>query len=135
MAIANTFGACLQGPYLARDPTAADRVGGLLEQAGDRLDAAADLAAAPDGPDADVSLFCYEAMFCSIRALVYARGYREAGLRCLVLACDHFYVRDGRLDASHLHDFERAQGLRLTPPEALAAASSLLRRTVELLAS
>ena len=37
----------------------------------------------------------YEAMFSCLRALVYDKGYREAGLRCLMLACEELYVRPG----------------------------------------
>ena len=40
------------------------------------------------GDPADVVFLSYEAMFCCLRALVYAKGYREFGLRCLLLACD-----------------------------------------------
>ncbi len=66
-------------------------------------------------------------MFAGVRALVYARGYREAGLKCLVLACEGLYVRPGLLDAGQLVAFERVQGFKLAPAEAVAAAAELLR--------
>ncbi len=66
-------------------------------------------------------------------ALVYAKGYREAGLRCLMLACEQLYVKPGLLDANFIHAFERSQGLKLKPEEALAAASRFVKRTIELL--
>ena len=72
-------------------------------------------------------------MFCCLRALVYDKGYREAGLRCLMLACENLYVRPGLLDVAHIHAFERAQGLKLPPAEALAAASAFVKRTLEIL--
>lgn len=131
MAIINTFAKCLESPYLVADPTAPDRIGSLLSLAGDRLEAAANLR---DGGDqADVVSFSYEAMFACVRALVYARGYREMGLRCLLLACDEFYVRPGLLDPAHIHAMERAQAFKADPGECLAAASAFVKRTLELL--
>ena len=133
MAIVSTFEKCLESPYLARDDSAADLVGELLARAGDRLEAAANLRASPKGDPADVCLLSYEAMFSCLRALVYSKGYREAGLRCLLLACEGLYVRPGQLDARHLLDFERAQSLKLPPAEGLVAASAFVKRTLELL--
>ena len=133
MAIINTLDKCLESPYLFEDKEAPARVGGLLARAGDRLDAAAALRDSGRGDPADICLYCYEAMFCCLRALVYAKGYREAGLRCLLLACQQWYVRTGLLDVAHVHAFERAQGLRNSPGEAVEAASSLRTRTLEIL--
>jgi hypothetical protein len=82
---------------------------------------------------ADVSFLSYEAMFNCLRALVYHKGYREAGLRCLMLACETLYVRPGQLDPAHIHAFERAMGLKSPPQENLAAASAFVKRTIELL--
>src|SRR3954451_3610000 len=108
MAIINTLQKCLDSPYLFQDSDAPKRVGALLTKAGDRLEAAANLHATGAGDPADISFLSYEAMFCCLRALVYAKGYREAGLRCLMLACQNLYVRTGQLDADHVHAFERA---------------------------
>jgi hypothetical protein len=72
-------------------------------------------------------------MFSCLRALVYHKGYREAGLRCLMLACEGLYVREGTLDVAHIHAFERAQGLKTPPAENLAAASAFVKRTLEIL--
>ena len=72
-------------------------------------------------------------MFCCLRALVYNKGYREAGMRCLMLACENLYVRTGLLDIAHMHAFERAQGLKSSPAETLSAASAFVKRTLELL--
>jgi uncharacterized protein (UPF0332 family) len=134
MAIINTLQKCLDSPYLFEDKGAPDRVAGLLAKAADRLEAATNLVAAGQSESADVPFLCYEAMFCCLRALVYARGYREASLRCLMLACEGLYIRPGQLDVAHLHAFERVQALKLRPDEALAAASSFSKRTLELLA-
>ena len=71
------------------------------------------------GDPADVVFLSYEAMFCCLRALVYAKGYREFGLRCLLLACENLYVRTGQLDAELLRKFELAQRLKLSPAEAV----------------
>jgi uncharacterized protein (UPF0332 family) len=85
------------------------------------------------GDPADVSFLSYEAMFACLRALVYDKGYREAGLRCLLLACAEFYVKPGILDVNHIHAFERAQGLKTPPAENLAAAAAFVKRTLEIL--
>jgi uncharacterized protein (UPF0332 family) len=133
MAIVNTFQKCLDSPYLFEDAEAKTQVGSLLARAGDRLEAAANIKNTGQGDPADIGFLSYEAMFCCLRALVYDKGYREAGLRCLMLACEHLYVRPGQLDVDHIHAFERAQGLKLPPDQALSAASAFVKRTLELL--
>ena len=133
MAIINTFPKCLGSPYLFEDPAAPDRVGPLLALARERIGAAGDLVRAGQGESTDVALFSYEAMFASLRALVYRKGYREAGLRCLLLAVEALYVRPGLLDVALVHAFERAQGLKLPPAAAFAAAEALAGRASELL--
>jgi uncharacterized protein (UPF0332 family) len=133
MAIVNTFPKCLESPYLRHDPEAPAQVGSLLAIAGDRLEAAANIRASGQGDQADVTFLSYEAMFSCLRALVYSKGYREAGLRCLMLACEELYVKPGQLDPGLIHAFERAQGLKSSPDETLAAASTLVKRTLELL--
>jgi len=133
MAIVNTFQKCLDSPYLFHDPEAGALVGSLLAKAGDRLEAAANIRNTGQGDPADIGFLSYEAMFCCLRALVYDKGYREAGLRCLMLACENLYVRQGLLDVEHIHAFERAQGLKLPPEQALASATAFVKRTLELL--
>jgi len=135
MAIVNTLKKCLETPYLFEDKGAPDRIGGLLAKAGDRLEGAANIMTSGQGDAADATFLSYEAMFCCLRALVYAKGYREAGLRCLLLACENFYVKPGALDVAHLHAFERAQELKSSPADSLAAASAFVKRTLELLAA
>ncbi len=134
MAIINTFPKCLDSPYLVADENASTRVGGLMTTAADRLEAAANINHSGQGDMADVSFLSYEAMFNCLRALVYSKGYREMGLRCLLLACEHLYVKPGILSASHIHAFERAQGLKRPPAENLAAAAAFVKRTIEILA-
>ena len=133
MAIVNTFQKCLESPYLFQDGEAGAQVGSLLAKAGDRLEAAANLKNTGQGDPADIVFLSYEAMFCCLRALVYDKGYREAGLRCLMLACENLYVRAGLLDVEHIHAFERAQGMKMAPEQALTAASAFVKRTLELL--
>lgn len=134
MAIVNTLQKCLDSPYLFEDKEASKRIGALMATAADRLEAAANIHSTGQGDPADVSFLSYEAMFSCLRALVYSKGYREAGLRCLMLACEQLYVRPGLLDVQYLHAFERSQGLKLKPEESLAAASRFVKRTLELLA-
>jgi len=133
MAIINTLKKCLDSPYLFEDKDASTRIGGLMATAADRLEAAANIHSTGQGDPADVSFLSYEAMFSCLRALVYSKGYREAGLRCLMLACEHLYVKTGDLDAEFIHAFERSQGLKMKPEESLAAASRFVKRTLELL--
>jgi uncharacterized protein (UPF0332 family) len=133
MAIINTFQKCVDSPYLFQDQEAPGRIVELLAKAGDRLDAAVNIHSTGQGDPADIVFLSYESMFCCLRALVYAEGYREYGLRCLLLACDHLYVRTGRLDAELLRKLELAQRLKLAPAEAVEACSAFVRRTLELL--
>lgn len=133
MAIINTLQKCLDSPYLFKDEEAAERIPALLAKAADRLEAAANLQATGQGDPADICFLSYEAMFSCLRALVYHKGYREAGLRCLLLACENLYVRAGVLDADHLVAFERAQGLKMPAAESLKAASAFVKRTLEIL--
>jgi uncharacterized protein (UPF0332 family) len=133
MAIINTYPKCLDSPYLIADSQAPARVGALMSTAADRLEAAANINHSGTGDPADISFLSYEAMFNCLRALVYQKGYREMGLRCLMLACEHLYVKPGTLDANHIHAFERAQGLKRPPAENLAAASAFVKRTIEIL--
>jgi uncharacterized protein (UPF0332 family) len=135
MAIINTLQKCLDSPYLFKDDQAPEKIPALLAKAADRLEAAANLQATGQGDPADISFLSYEAMFSCLRALVYQKGYREAGLRCLMLACEGLYVRPGLLDASFIVAFERAQGLKTPPAENLAAASAFVKRTLEILAA
>lgn len=134
MAIVNTFHKCLETPYLFADKDAPDRIGELLAKAGDRLEGAVNIHSSGQGDPADIVFLSYESMFCCLRALVYAKGYRENGLRCLLLACDTLYVRTGLLDASLIQQFELAQRLKLAPADAVTSASTFVRRTLELLA-
>jgi uncharacterized protein (UPF0332 family) len=133
MAIINTFEKCLESPHLIEDKEAPARIVELLATSGDRLDAAVNIHTTGQGDPADVVFLCYEAMFCCLRALVYAKGYREFGLRCLLLACESLYVRPGALDAEHLRKFELAQRMKLSPADAVAACSAFVKRTLELL--
>ena len=133
MAIINTFQKCLDSPYLFEDKDAPARIGGLLAAAGDRLEAAVNIQTTGQGDPADASLLAYEAMFACLRALVYHKGYREAGLRCLLSACEELYVQTGTLDPGLLLSFERAQGLKTPPAETIAAAATLVKRTLEIL--
>jgi len=133
MAIINTFQKCLDSPYLVEDKEAPARISELLAKAGDRLDAAVNIHTTGQGDPADVVFLSYEAMFCCLRALAFAKGSREFGLRCLLLACESLYVRSGQLEADHLQKFELAQRLKLSPADAVAASSGFVRRTLELL--
>ena len=133
MAIINTFEMCLESPYLVADKDAAGRISELLVKAGDRLEGAVNIQTSGQGDPADVIFLSYEAMFCCLRALVYSKGYREYGLRCLLLACEKLYVRTGQFESEHLRKFELAQRLKLSPADAVAEASAFVKRTLELL--
>jgi uncharacterized protein (UPF0332 family) len=133
MAIINTFQKCLESPYLFEDKEAPARIVELLAKAGDRLDAAVNIHSSGQGDPADIVFLSYEAMFCCLRALVYGKGYREYGLRCLLLACENLYVRPGELDGELLRKLELAQRLKLAPSDAVESCSAFVRRTLELL--
>ncbi len=133
MAIINTFQKCLESPYLIEDRDAPTRIGDLLAKAGDRLEASVNIQTSGQGDPADAVFLAYESMFCCLRALVYAKGYREMGLRCLLLACENLYVKPGQLDVELLRKFELAQRLKLSPGDAVTASSAFVKRTLELL--
>ncbi len=126
MAIINTLQKCLDSPYLFEDKEAPARIVELLAKAGDRLDGAINIHTSGQGDPADVVFLSYEAMFCCLRALVYAKGYRENGLRCLILACDGLYVRTGQLDAAISASSSKRSGssYRLPTPSRPAQPSS-----------
>jgi uncharacterized protein (UPF0332 family) len=133
MAIVNTLEKCLGSPYLFVDKDAPTRVGKLLALAGDRLEAAVNLSRAPKSDPAEVNMMCHEAMFACIRALVYDKGYREAGLRCLLLAFEKLYIHPGLVDSSHIHMYEKVQALAPAPEESIEAASAFVKKTLEIL--
>jgi uncharacterized protein (UPF0332 family) len=133
MAIVNTFRKCLESPYLAVDPEAPARVPALLALADDRLGAAETLTGSSAADKSDATFLAYEAQFACVRALVYSRGYREAGLRCLILACEELFVRSGQLDPAHLIAMERTQGFKLDPAAAVEAARAFRLRAGTLL--
>ncbi len=135
MAIVDTFERCLKGPYLFVDADAPARLPALLALADDRVGLCAAILDKNSGDPDDVNQYAYEGMLACVRALVYAHGYREAGLRCLMLACEKLRVEKGELEPDHLRWFERVQGRRTRPEEARDAALALLARTRELLAA
>lgn len=135
MPIHDTLERCLASPFLFADPEAPGRVADLLALADDRLGLVQGILDRKAGELDDVNQYCYEAMFACVRALVYSRGYREAGMRCLLIACRRLHVASGGLDPSHLWNLERVQGRRTRPEEADQAARSLLERTRAILAS
>jgi uncharacterized protein (UPF0332 family) len=133
MAIINTFQKCLESPYLVEDAEASGRTADLIARAVERLDLAERLHAVGQGDPADILYLSYEAMFQALRALVYAKNYREMGLHCLLIACEQLYVKRGDLDAAFLRSFELAQRMNLSTTEAVTAARAFLNRTRELL--
>jgi hypothetical protein len=132
MAIINTLEKCLESPYLFPDDQAPSRVAALLQLSTDRLEAAVAISRSDKPDPADIGTLAYEAMFASLRALVYAKGYREAGLKCLLLACEQFYVRPGLLDAGHLQAFEQVQAHKAKPSEAVRASEAFVLKAREL---
>lgn len=51
-------------------------------------------------------------MFHSARALLYFRGYREKGHYCLYLAIKEFFVKENKLSASLVEEFNNCMILR-----------------------
>jgi hypothetical protein len=126
MAIINTFDRCLESGHLRRDEGARERTGVLLEQARERLRLAAGLAEGSPAQPGDAILLAYESMFASLRALVYRHGYRELGLRCLLLAAERLEVAPGRVSGEHLKAFVRVQGHQLSAQGSVGAARAFL---------
>jgi uncharacterized protein (UPF0332 family) len=135
MAIVNNIQKCLESPYLFEDADAPSRVPALLNSAADRLEAATNIHSYQKGDKADIIFLAYEAMFACMRALVYTKGYREYGLRCLIIATEVHYVKPGLLDGALVQKFQQLQQLKSKPEEALEIASAFVKRTLEILTS
>lgn len=135
MAIVNNLQKCLESPYLFEDADAPKRVPALLNTAADRLEAATNIQTYNKGDKADIIFFSYEAMFACMRALVYTKGFREYGMRCLIIATDVHYVKTGLLDGAMIQKFQQIQELKSRPEEAIEVASAFVKRTLEILTS
>ena len=135
MAIVNNIQKCLESPYLFEDADAPSRVPALLNSAADRLEAATNIHSYQKGDKADIIFLAYEAMFACMRALVYTKGYREYGLRCLIIATEVHYVKPGLLDGALVQKFQQLQQLKSKSEEALEIASAFVKRTLEILTS
>ena len=133
MAIVNNLQKCLESPYLFEDADAPSRVPALLNLAADRLEAATNILTYNKGDKADVIFLSYEAMFSCMRALVYSKGLREYGMRCLMIATEVHYVKTGLLDSSLIQKFQQLQQLKSKPDEAVEISSAFVMRTLELL--
>lgn len=64
------------------------------------------------GNDKWASIQAYYSMFHCAKALVLAKGYREKGHMCLLMALRALYVRTGELDRGIADDLEMAMDLR-----------------------
>ncbi|MCY2935043.1 MAG: hypothetical protein NT172_12855 [Planctomycetota bacterium] len=133
MAIVNNLQKCLESPYLFEDTDAPSRVPALLNLAADRLEAATNIQTFNKGDKADIIFLSYEAMFACMRALVYSKGLREYGLRCLMIATEVHYVKTGLLDGALIQKFQQLQQLKSKPEESLDVASTFVKRTLEIL--
>ena len=133
MAIVNNLQKCLESPYLFEDTDAPSRVPALLNLAADRLEAATNIQTFSKGDKADIIFLSYEAMFACMRALVYSKGLREYGLRCLMIATEVHYVKTGLLDGALIQKFQQLQQLKSKPEESLDVASTFVKRTLEIL--
>ena len=133
MAIVNNLQKCLESPYLFEDTDAPSRVPALLNLAADRLEAATNIQTFSKGDKADIIFLSYEAMFACMRALVYSKGLREYGLRCLMIATEVHYVKTGLLDGGLIQKFQQLQQLKSKPEESLDVASAFVKRTLEIL--
>ncbi len=133
MAIVNNLQKCLESPYLFEDTDAPSRVPALLNLAADRLEAATNIQTFNKGDKADIIFLSYEAMFACMRALVYSKGLREYGLRCLMIATEVHYVKTGLLDGALIQKFQQLQQLKSKPEESLDVASAFVKRTLEIL--
>ncbi|MEI7923354.1 MAG: hypothetical protein WCJ40_15705 [Planctomycetota bacterium] len=133
MAIVNNLQKCLESPYLFEDTDAPSRVPALLNLAADRLEAATNIQTFNKGDKADIIFLSYEAMFACMRALVYSKGLREYGLRCLMIATEVHYVKTGLLDGGLIQKFQQLQQLKSKPEESLDVASTFVKRTLEIL--
>ena len=90
------FGRCLKLGRLVRFQASSGMVENELLAARDDLDSA--LASRQLGNAKWASIQAYYSMFHCAKALVLAKGYREKGHLCLLVALRQLYVRTGEMD-------------------------------------
>ena len=112
---------CLESPYLWYDKTAVALIPKDLESA-EKI-----LKEAPDQKDIEMLNKSYQAMYCATMALLHSIGYKVVGFRCLVIVLEEYFVKNGKLERSHVDNLIRAQKLLGTPQENYEAAGPYLQ--------
>ncbi|NOZ05763.1 MAG: hypothetical protein GXP41_05350 [Chloroflexi bacterium] len=123
---------CLKGPYLKIDETATQSV--AQELAGAEALYQQAQASWETEDFAGTLKQAYSAMYRAAQALVFAKGYRSDGFRCLETVLKTFWVGNDKLRPEDLATLRRVQALRGLPPENLAAAAEFVQRAKQLLA-
>ncbi len=105
------FERCLKQGRLVRFAASQGMVERELLAAKHDLEAAS--ASREDGNDKWASIQAYYSMFHCAKALVLAKGYREKGHACLLVALRELYVKTDELDKRMADDLEMVMDLRM----------------------
>jgi uncharacterized protein (UPF0332 family) len=84
------------------------------------------------GNDKWASVQAYYSMFHCAKALVLAKGYREKGHACLLVALRELYVKTGEMDKGLADDLEMAMDLRLEADYGLVYSADGARQVLEM---
>lgn len=124
---------CLEGPYLRADDTTTGLVDAELAGAEELYQQAKESWEKED--IASTLKQSYGAMFRAARALVFAKGYRPEGYRCLETVLKAFWLGNGKLSTGDLAALRHQQGLNGTPAENLEQAGDFVQRVNTLLSA
>ena len=86
------------------------------------------------GNDKWASIQAYYSMFHCAKALVHAKGYREKGHACLLVALRELYIKTGEMDKVRADDLEMAMDLRLEADYGLVYSDEGARLAIEMAA-
>jgi uncharacterized protein (UPF0332 family) len=124
------FERCIKLGRLVRFDASPDMVRKELLAAESDLKAAT--SSRQQGNDKWASVQAYYSMFHCAKALVLAKGYREKGHACLIVALRELYVKTGDMERSVADDLEMAMDLRHEADYGLAFSANGARRAVDM---
>jgi uncharacterized protein (UPF0332 family) len=84
------------------------------------------------GNDKWASIQAYYSMFHCAKALVLAKGYREKGHACLLVALRELYIQTGEMDEGIAADLEMVMDLRHEADYGLVFSASGARLSIEM---
>ena len=126
-----SFKACLETPYLVKDPAVKGSTSQDLSQAEELLKTLTEKAKTPCEPS-DLVLLSYKTMYCAAKALVHSAGYAVSNFRCLVAALKELFADKG-LDKNLIDQLVAAQAFEGEAPVHVQAAETFVNKAKALL--